>query len=128
MVPHTYLILASRTQTLHFGQHVIFPCPKVSFRKRPSQHQKKELNHGFNTQIPSIYAYGQNTLTILGTFAILVVWWGGKNRIDIKWPKMHRLQKYLRCYCTHTRYAESQIKLLGINPTSKSFGSYHCFR
>ena len=78
MILHTYLILAFRTQTLHFGQHVIFPCPKVPFRNRLPQHQKKELDHGFNTQIPSIYAYGQNTPTIPGTFAILVVWWGGE--------------------------------------------------
>ena len=28
MIPHSYLLLASRIQTLHFGQHVIFPCPK----------------------------------------------------------------------------------------------------
>ena len=78
IIPHTYLIFASRTQILYFGQHVIFPCPKVSFRNRLPQHQKKELDHGLNTQIPSIYAYGQNTPTILGTFAILVVWWGGE--------------------------------------------------
>ena len=41
MIPYTYLILASRTQILQFGQHVIFPCPKVSFRNRLPQHQKK---------------------------------------------------------------------------------------
>jgi hypothetical protein len=40
--------------------------------------RKNGLNHGFNTQIPFIYAYSQNTPTILGTFAILVVWWGGE--------------------------------------------------
>jgi hypothetical protein len=55
MIPHTYLIRASRTQTLYFGQHVIFPCPKVPFRNRLPQHQKKELGHGLNTHIPSIY-------------------------------------------------------------------------
>ena len=78
MIPHTYLIHASRTQTLQFGQHVIFPCPKISFRNRLPQHHKKELDYGFNTQISSIYGYGQNTTTILGTFAILVVEWGGE--------------------------------------------------
>jgi hypothetical protein len=36
------------------------------------------LDHGFNTQIPSIHAYGQDASTIFGTFAILVVWWGGE--------------------------------------------------
>ncbi|OEU06354.1 hypothetical protein FRACYDRAFT_254772 [Fragilariopsis cylindrus CCMP1102] len=72
MIPHKYLILATRTQTLHFGQDVIFPCPKVPFRNRLPKHQKKELDHGFNTQIPSIYEYGQNTPTILRTY-----WWGG---------------------------------------------------
>ena len=54
--------------------------------------------------------------------------WVGNNRIDIKYPKMHMLQKYLRCYFVHTRYAESQIKLLGFNLTHKGFGFYHCFR
>jgi hypothetical protein len=54
------------------------PCPKVPFRNRLPQHQKKELDNGFNTHIPSIYAYGQNTPTILGTVAILMVWWGGE--------------------------------------------------
>jgi hypothetical protein len=73
MFPHTYHIFASRTQTLHFGQHVIFPCPKAAFRKRLPQHQKMELVQSLNTQIPSIYAYDQNTPIILGTFAILVV-------------------------------------------------------
>ena len=48
MIPHTYLILAPRSQTLHFGQHVIFPCPKVPFRNRLPQHQS------LNIQIPSI--------------------------------------------------------------------------
>ena len=50
MIPHAYLILASRTQTLHFDQHVIFPCPKVLLRNRLPQHQKTESDHGFNTQ------------------------------------------------------------------------------
>jgi hypothetical protein len=82
MIPHTYLILASRTQTLHFGQYVIMyiPCPKVKYHsnlKCAATTLKKELDHGLNTQIPSIYIYGQNTPTIFGTFAILVVWWGG---------------------------------------------------
>ena len=36
----------------------------------------------------------------------------GDNRIDIKWPKRHMLQKYLRCYRVHTRHAESQVKQL----------------
>jgi hypothetical protein len=80
MIPHTYFLLASRTQTLHFGQHVIFPCPKVPFRNRLPQHQKKYLDHGFNTEIPYIYAYGQNILTILGT---LPYWWcGGEEKIE----------------------------------------------
>ncbi|OEU10337.1 hypothetical protein FRACYDRAFT_247347 [Fragilariopsis cylindrus CCMP1102] len=38
---------------------------------------EKGIGPCFNTQKPSIYAYGQNTPTILGTFAIFVVWWGG---------------------------------------------------
>ena len=76
MIPHTYLILAPRSQTLHFGQHVIFPCPKVPFRKCCRNIKKNNLDHSLNIQIPSIYAYGQYTTTKLGTFAILVVWWG----------------------------------------------------
>jgi hypothetical protein len=52
----------------------------LPFRNRLPQHQKKELDHGLNTHIPSIYAYGQNTPTILGTVAILVVWWGGEQQ------------------------------------------------
>jgi hypothetical protein len=69
MTPHTYLILASS----------IWPtCPKVPFRNRLPQQQQKESDHSFNTQIPSIYAYGQNTPSMLESFAILVVWWGGK--------------------------------------------------
>jgi hypothetical protein len=42
-------------------------------RKKLQQHQRNKLGHGLNTQIPSIYAYDQNTPMILGTFAILVV-------------------------------------------------------
>ena len=59
----------------------------------------------------------------------LTYWWcsgAGNNRIDMQLPKMHTLQKYLRCYSPHTRYAESQIKLVGINLTHKSSGFYHC--
>ena len=85
MIPHTYLILASRTQILHFGQHAIFPCPKVKYHsnlKYAATTLKEELDHGLNTQIPSIYAYGQNTPTILGTFAILVVWCVGQETIE----------------------------------------------
>ena len=73
MISHNYLSLASRTQTLHFGQHSIIPFPKVPFRNSLPHHQKKELDHGFNTQIPSIYAYGQNKPIMLGTSGILVV-------------------------------------------------------
>jgi hypothetical protein len=47
MNPHTYHILPTRTQTLHFGQHVIFSCPKVAFRKRLPQHQKKGIGSKF---------------------------------------------------------------------------------
>ncbi|OEU11328.1 P-loop containing nucleoside triphosphate hydrolase protein [Fragilariopsis cylindrus CCMP1102] len=99
MIPQTYLILASRTQTLHFGQHVIFPCPKVPFRNRLQQLQKKELDHGFNTQIPSTYTYGQNTPTILGTFALLVAWWDGEQQ--------NRHQMAQNAHVAKT-YAESQ--------------------
>ena len=74
MTPHTYLILASRTQTLHFDHYVIFPCPKVPFRSRLPEQQRKELDHDFNTQIPSIYAFGQNTPTMLGTIGGVVRW------------------------------------------------------
>jgi hypothetical protein len=63
MIPHTYLIPASRTQT-------------VPFRNRLPGQQEKELDHGFNTQIPSLYSYGENAPSISGIFAILVVWWG----------------------------------------------------
>jgi hypothetical protein len=77
MIPHTYNILASISLTLHFGQHVIFPCPKVAYRKRLPQQQQKKLIQSLNTQIPSIYAYDQNTPIetpiMPGTFAILVV-------------------------------------------------------
>ena len=43
----------------------------------------------------------------------LTDWWcgeAGNNKIDIKWPKIHMLQKHLRTYRAHTRYAESQTK------------------
>ena len=56
----------------------------------------------------------------------LPYWWCsgmGNNRIDIKWPKMHTLQTYLKCYWTHTRYAESIIKYLGINLVHKILDS-----
>ena len=42
---------------------------RVAFRNRLAQHQKKQLGYDLNIQIPSIYAYGQNAPTILGTFA-----------------------------------------------------------
>ena len=69
MTPHTYNILASRTQTLHFGQHVIFPGRKVALRKRLPQHQKQELAHGLNTQTPSIYACDHITPIIFEIFS-----------------------------------------------------------
>jgi hypothetical protein len=39
-----------------YRPHVVFPCPKVAFRKRLPQLHKKGLGHGLNTQIPFIYA------------------------------------------------------------------------
>ena len=129
MIPHTYLILASRTQTLHFSQHVIFPCPKVPFII--GCHNIKKRNW---TMVPTPrYLLYMHMVKIHQQYLEhLTDWWcsgAGNNRIDIKWPKMHMLQKYLRCYRTHTRYAESQMKYLGINLFhNKGFGLYHCFR
>ena len=51
---------------------------RVAFRNRLAQHQKKQLGNGLSIPIPFIHAYNQNTPTFLGTFAILVLWWGGE--------------------------------------------------
>ena len=69
-------VVICNPQHRYFSQHVIFPCQKVAFRDRLAQCTnniwKKTIGQ------PSIYAYNQNTPTILGAFAILVVWWGGE--------------------------------------------------
>ena len=97
MIPHTYLILGSRTQTLHFGQYVIMyiPCPKEKYHsnlKYAATTLKKELDHGSNTQIPSIYIYVQYIYMVKihqQYLEHLPYWWYGgagavgNNRIDI---------------------------------------------
>ncbi|OEU05880.1 hypothetical protein FRACYDRAFT_257664 [Fragilariopsis cylindrus CCMP1102] len=107
MIPPIYLILASITQTLPLGQHVIFPCPKVPFRNRLLQHQKRNWTMVSTPrfQHPDTFPYMHMVKIHQQCLKHLPYWWcgrAGNNRIDIKWPKMRTLQKYLRCYRAHT--------------------------
>ena len=86
--PVEYHMLASRTHTLLFGQHVVFLCQKVvAVINRLAQHQK-QLGHGLNIQIPSIYAYDQIHQQYLEHLPYWCCGGAGNNRIDINWPKM----------------------------------------
>jgi hypothetical protein len=80
MIPHTYHILASRTQTLDFDQHVIFPCPKVAFRKRLPQHQKKGIGpcfeHSDTFYIYLISRYTNSTWSFCHICGVMA--WGGE--------------------------------------------------